>query len=136
MKVNYYTNETKGVVVCKINNVHETLAKELDKHNVSMHPALLEYFLEKIPDSFVGKATCSKEDREKGLFNEETGRKIAYKRAYIKVASSKKRWLLHLIDDIKANHEFLENQVAKMADKYDNRLSAAIISLDEAIKNI
>lgn len=136
MEVSYYTNETKGVVVCKISNVRETLEGELEKHNVSMHPVLLEYFLERIPDSFIGKAVCSKEDREKGLFNKETGRKIAYKRAFIKVASSKKRWLLHLIDDIKENHEFLENQVKKMADKYDNRLTAATTSLTEVIKNI
>lgn len=76
---NYFVNEEKKVVVCKLENCAGSLVCDMCEQGYPHHPDLV------IADTFIGKAVCAPED----TFDVEIGKKIAYKRAVAKLFTAK-----------------------------------------------
>ena len=105
----YYVNENKKVVVCKLQYCENELICDLCKKGWPGHEALL------IQDTFIGKATCSDED----VFDVEKGKKIAFKRAYAKLTNAKKKTLQKFYEIDKKAFEIFTEVCDKMVKQYD-----------------
>lgn len=133
---NYFVNKEKGVVVCKLSNIRQDIDVELDKHSIYVHPMILDNLLYDINDFVIGKAVCSKEDMEKGLFDEPIGRSIAYRRAQIKLARLKFRLYNRLRKDIQKNAAALLKDTSILTEKYSIMHDNADEALAKAIQGI
>lgn len=110
----YYVDKEKGVVVCKIMNVQCALHNEMEKKDLGFNPASVCMFLSDMSDVFVGKAKCSGGD----TFNEELGRKIAYKRAVVKMNAAKKKTMKRLLKLFKEHAEKTIDAIEYMIHRY------------------
>ena len=107
--VDYYVNKEKKVVVAKMTGCSNGLACDMCRKGYPPIPAF------EIANAFIGKAKCSPDD----TFDEETGKKIAFKRAYKKYVMAKKKAVAaFLAENNKLADEF-NDTVKKLMDSYD-----------------
>ena len=107
--VQYFVNEEKKVVVAKIVGCSDGLACDMCRKGFPPIPNF------EINDTFIGKAKCSPDD----TFDEETGKKIAFKRAYKKYVMAKKKTVAaFLAENNKLVDEF-NDTVKNLMDSYD-----------------
>lgn len=119
---NYYVDEKKKIVVCKLTDCAGALICDLCKRNWPGHEELL------IEDTFVGKAKCSDDD----VFDVEKGKKIAFKRAYAKLTRAKQRTLRRFHElDMKAAAAFTE-----VCNKLDSHYNCVVERKTEEVKYI
>lgn len=111
--IQYFVNEKKGVVVCKISDTAETVVKDMVQHDYG--PANEDtYLYSLLNDSYVGKARCSAND----TFDEDLGRKIAYKRALAKLNHAKEKMVKRIAAHEKASHERFMDIIGKLEERY------------------
>ena len=124
----YYVNEEKKVVVCKLTDCSDALIYDLCKRGIPspFECSVAEEFF--IPNEYVGKATCSNDD----VFDADKGRKIAFKRAYAKLTKAKKRVLNDFMKDAIKAHEFFVGITDRLNSHYD----AVITRKTEEVKYI
>lgn len=118
----YFIDEEKKVVVCKLEDCSHSLICDMCDKGWPGHPAML------IEDEFTGKAQCSSED----TFDMELGKRIAYRRAIVKLCKAKKRALL---DFVEANKKFIED-ITKDANKLISKYEGTIDRKDQCIARI
>ena len=107
--VDYYVNKEKKVVVAKMTGCSNGLACDMCRKGYPSIPAF------EIANAFIGKAKCSPDD----TFDEETGKKIAFKRAYKKYVMAKKKAVAaFLAENNKLVDEF-NDTVKNLMDSYD-----------------
>lgn len=127
--VNYYINEEKRVVVCKVEPYTTTsqfpweITKGLD-YKQSMAKSFFEMCGE-TNTTFVGKAICMEED----TFDVEFGKKLAYDKAMFKLFDAKKRFFMESIKDmesyIAADKELIadvDKQIAKATERFEKKI--------------
>lgn len=107
--VDYYVNEEKQVVVAKMTGCFNGLACDMCRKG---YPAVPSF---EIADAFVGKAKCSPDD----TFDVETGKKIAFKRAYKKYVAAKKKAITAFLEENNKLTGELNNTIQKLVDSYD-----------------
>lgn len=110
--VRYFVNEEKKIVVCKLENCFKALNCDMCHKGWPGSEALM------IDNEFVGKAQCSPED----TFDIEIGKKIAYKRAVIKMIKAKKRTLDNFVKDYQRVTNDLVRDTDKMIRKYESSI--------------
>lgn len=115
--VDYIVKEEEGVVVCIISDCNFNAVALVDKYsNIFENP-----FVSFVPDAFLindqykGVAKCSQED----TFNEEYGKKLAYRKAYLKYVTALEK---------KVN--FIANEHKKAMDRIKNGLDKAVAKID------
>lgn len=113
MMERYFINEEKKVVVCKLEDCCDALLYDMYHKGWPGHEGLI------IDDVFIGKAWCSPDD----TFDAEIGKKIAYKRAVVKLFKAKKRTLAAFIDDNKKSVEDLIKDTNKLINNYNSTIS-------------
>ena len=107
--VDYSINQEKKVVVAKMTGCFNGLACDMCRKGYLPIPSF------EIADAFIGKAKCSPDD----TFDEETGKKIAFKRAYKKYVMAKKKAVAaFLAENNKLVDEF-NDTVKNLMDSYD-----------------
>ena len=127
--VNYYINEEKRVVVCKVEPYAATsqfpweITKGLD-YKQSMAKSFFEMCGE-TNTTFVGKAICMEED----TFDIEFGKKLAYDKAMFKLFDAKKRFFMESIKDLEsyiaADKELIadvDKQIAKATERFEKKI--------------
>lgn len=127
--VNYYINEEKRVVVCKVEPYTTTsqfpweITKGLD-YKQSMAKSFFEMCGE-TNTTFVGKAICMEED----TFDVEFGKKLAYDKAMFKLFDAKKRFFMESIKDLEsyiaADKELIadvDKQIAKATERFEKKI--------------
>ncbi len=107
--VDYYVNEEKKVVVAKMTGCFNGLACDMCRKG---YPAVPSF---EIADAFIGKAKCSPDD----TFDVETGKKIAFKRAYKKYVVAKKKAITAFLEENNKLVNELNDTVQKLIDSYD-----------------
>ena len=92
----YWIDEEKGVVVCKIYDCHKIPLNRIYKYTgINYEPSDEQYWRYIIDYMYVGVAKCAKED----TFNKETGMKIALTKAKIKRGRAINRAVAKFIED-------------------------------------
>ena len=119
-EIEYFVNEEKKVVVCKISNCMASLQCDMCKLGWPHHPDLF------INDTFVGKARCSEDD----TFDVETGKYIAYKRAVAKLNTAK----LKVVKRFRKNQERGINELFKSLDKISGKYERIIAAKESEIE--
>ena len=119
---NYYINEEKGIVVCKLTGCWRGLACDMCKKGFPAHPDF------EIVDEFVGKAKCSTDD----TFNLEKGKKIAFKRAYAKFVAAKGKALRNF----KAENDRVVAELNAAVDKLLSTYDATVERKESEIQYI
>ena len=122
----FYVNEEERVVVCVIQNTADMV---LDFILENFSPKwILSWSELKMPNSFIGKAVCSKDDE----WNEETGRLIAFSRAKDKCYRSFFKRAQHYVQtvdgclgDMVEIFNKLGEQVSKNKTQLEDRIKAA-----------
>lgn len=127
--VNYYINEEKRVVVCKVEPYAATshfpweIGKGLD-YKQSMAKSFFEMCGE-TNTTFVGKAICMEED----TFDVEFGKKLAYDKAMFKLFDAKKKFFMESIKDLEsyiaADKELIadvDKQIAKATERFEKKI--------------
>lgn len=125
LDVEYFINEEKKVVVAKIFGCYNGLYCDLCNAG---YPDVNIDYLEDMDDAVVGKATCSPDD----VFDVEIGKKIAFKRAYMKYTRQKIRALNNYM---KGFNEFIKEfteDTNKLLDNYSN----AIVRREKEIQTL
>lgn len=126
--VQYFVNEEKRVVVCKIYDDPESVIDDMAKYN--MVPGSMEAYLYALgPSMFVGKAKCSAED----VFDVELGKRIAYKRAVAKMFQSKQKTLHRIHRGNSEMFKKFEDAVKKCNERYERIAKHAEADCDEVI---
>lgn len=128
----FYVNEEERVVVCVIPNTRDMLMDYIEEHFNwhDMDVSSMMYWntrekLYKMPNSFIGKAVCAKEDE----WNEETGRLIAFSRAKDKCYKSFFKRANALINNI-------DRRLGDMIESFNNfgtRLDEKRLQLEQKI---
>ena len=111
MKVNYgveyYVDEAKKVVVCKLTGCEGSLIYDMCQAGYPYHLDFL------VNDSYVGKAKCSEDD----TFDIEFGKKLAYQRAVAKLNTAKIKTLRRFKkEQVKCFNQLLSD-MHKISDK-------------------
>ena len=107
--VDYYVNKEKKVVVAKMTGCFNGLVCDMCRKGYLPIPSF------EIADAFIGKAKCSPDD----TFDEEIGKKIAFKRAYKKYVMAKKKAITaFLVENNKLVNE-LNDTIQNLIDSYD-----------------
>lgn len=126
--VQYFVNEEKRVVVCKIYDDAEGVVDDMAKYN--MLPANMESYLNALtPSMFVGKAKCSAED----VFDVELGKRIAYKRAVAKMFQSKQKILRRIHSGSTEMFKKFEAAVKRCDERYERIAKHAEADCEELI---
>lgn len=107
--VDYYVNKEKKVVVAKMTGCFNGLACDMCRKGYPPIPAF------EIANAFIGKAKCSPDD----TFDEETGKKIAFKRAYKKYVMAKKKAVAAFLTENNKLVDELNDTVKNLIDSYD-----------------
>lgn len=118
----YFVDKEKGIVVCKLEGVAFSLNEDISKYGWPWSETL------EINNVVTGKAVCASGD----VFNEEVGKKIAFRKAYAKLNERKVKTLRKFIKAMTKSHNELVATVDKMLNKYD----AAIVRQADSIKNL
>lgn len=106
----YYVNEEKKIVVCKISDCSGALICDMCHKGWPPTDEMI------INDSFVGKAKCSSED----TFDVERGKRIARIRAYAKLARAKQKKLAAFMDRNNKSMEALARDTKKLIERYQH----------------
>jgi len=109
MRVRFFVDEEKKIVVCKLENVAGELMCDMCHLDWPHHPSL------EIADSFVGKAKLHPDD----TFDEEKGKKIAFRRAIAKLNKAKARTIKNFMNDQLAFIDALTKDVNKLTKRYE-----------------
>lgn len=120
--VEYFINEEKKTVICKLTNCYNSLQCDMCKAGWDFHPDLF------LNDSYIGKAKCSDED----TFDVEFGKKLAYQRAVVKLNTAKTKVLRRFEQNYKDFMVMLLKDINRLSDKYNKIVS----SKEEAMKNM
>ena len=107
--VAYYVNKAKKVVVAKMTGCATGLACDMCRKGYPSIPAF------ELANAFIGKAKCSPDD----TFDEETGKKIAFKRAYKKYVMAKKKAVAAFLAENNKLVDELNDTVKNLMDSYD-----------------
>lgn len=121
--VDYYINEEKKVIVAKLTCCDGGLVCDMCKAGYEPIPPFF------IKDEFVGKAKCSDED----TFDVEIGKKIAFKRAFVKYTETKKKALVEFIEDFNKAHKAINEDVNKIIANYEHKISNRQSEIDKLI---
>lgn len=120
--VNYIINEEKGIVVCIISDCeYNAIALVENATDIMVNPI-------DVPDIFFlssqykGIAKCVPED----TFNVEYGKKLAYRKAYVKYVSAFERKVKLITNDYKNYVTKVLNQFDKAVSKVDGKTNEAI----------
>ena len=118
MKVNYdveyYVDEEKKVVVCKLTGCEGSLMCDMCQLGYPHHP---DFF---VNDSYVGKAKCSEDD----TFDVEFGKKLAYQRAVAKLNTAKVKALKRFEkEQVKFVNQLLDD-MHKISDKCERIIAS------------
>ena len=124
-EVKYFVNEEKKIVVAKMVHCYSGLACDMCKKG---YPTIPDFT---IPDSFVGKAKCSPED----TFDVETGKKIAFKRAYKKYVAAKKKVLTAFAEENRKSFDDFFKTVGELVAQYDRADTRRTEEIKELIGN-
>lgn len=129
--VNYYINEQKRVIACKIEPGIETEPFDLfadNTSNITYKTSMEKGFFEMCEDegiSFTGKAVCLAEDE----FNVQFGKNLAYDKAMFKMLDAKRRFIekanKYLEKRIEANNLILDDitkQLDKVTERFENKI--------------
>lgn len=111
--VDYYVNEEKRMVVCKLSDCDMGLVCDLCNMELPHGPEFA------IPSSYVGKAWCMPGD----TFDIELGKKIAFKRAYAKYVIKKQCLLADFTQWQTKEYEKFTAKLNKLANKYEVTLN-------------
>lgn len=121
----YFVNKEKGVVVCKLENCASSLACDVCHKGWEPHPLL------ELEDTFIGKAKCAPDD----TFDPEIGKKIAYRRAMIKLYKAKRKTLNDFITlNIKTVDKMVELK-DNLTNKYDKAIGRRTNSIENILNN-
>lgn len=131
-EINYYVNKEKGVVVCKITNVRCSVHEEMKKKGIGFPPPMVCELLNIIPDEYVGKAKCSGDD----VFDENTGRSIAYKRAVRKMSRAKKKFMDTFIRIYTEDYNETVALMGALSERYAKAEQNAEIGLHDIMSTI
>ena len=123
--VEYFVNEEKKVVVAKITNCYGDLCCDMCKVGFPPHSDF------EIQDSFVGKAKCSPDD----TFDVEKGKKIAFKRAYMKYTAVKMKTISNFMKGYRKAYEELELTTKKLIARYDSAIDNRATEIKAIIAN-
>ena len=94
--VEYIVKEEKGIVVCIISNCELDAVELVDKHTgLFGRTCVPENFA--ISDKFRGVARCTTDD----TFDVEYGKKLAFKKAYLKYTKALEKRVRFILDDYK-----------------------------------
>ena len=107
--VDYYVNKEKKVVVAKMTGCASELAYDMCRKGYQPVSSF------EIADAFIGKAKCSPDD----TFDEEIGKKIAFKRAYKKYVMAKKKAVAAFLAENNKLVDELNDTVKNLMDSYD-----------------
>lgn len=121
----YFVNEEKGIVVCKLEDCAGSLACDVCHKGWEPHPLM------QLEDVFIGKAKCAPGD----TFDPEVGKKIAYRRAMIKLYKAKKKTLN---DFITLNVQMISKMLElkdNLTNKYDNAIERRTNSIENILNN-
>ena len=120
--INYIVNEEKGIVVCIISDCeYNAIALVENATDIMVNPI-------DVPDTFFlssqykGIAKCVPED----TFNVEYGKKLAYRKAYVKYVSAFERKVKLITNDYKNYVTKVLNQFDKAVSKVDGKTNEAI----------
>ena len=120
--VNYIVNEEKGIVICTISNCAANaialVNSTTDMFNVP-HSIIPNIFF--MNNQYKGVAKCMPED----TFDAEYGKKLAYRKAYLKYATALERKVKYIANDHKRYVEEILANFDKAVDKVDGKTLAA-----------
>ena len=130
-ETHYIVKPEEGVVVCIIYDCCCNAMALVNKHTGLFEgkPCLCNenrYCL----GEYRGVAKCSSED----TFDEEYGKKLAYKKAYVKYASALEKTVKRIAKDYtKAANEFMSN-MEKAVNRIDGRTNEAVKSYNKLLE--
>lgn len=114
MNVNFYVNEEKRTVVCKLSDTAEAVLDDLVQNGyMPSTPECYEDGL--LKEGFTGKAKCSDED----TFDAEKGKRIAYKRAMAKYNRSKQKVVDRILRQQLKSFTNFSNTLDRLYKKYE-----------------
>lgn len=119
--VNYIVNEEKGIVVCTISNCAANAIALVDSTTdaFGVPCGIPEVFF--MNSQYKGIAKCMPED----TFDVEYGKKLAYRKAYLKYATALERKVKYIANDHKRYVEEILANFNKAVDKVDGKTLAA-----------
>ena len=119
--VNYIVNEEKGIVVCTISNCEANAIALVDSTTdaFGVPCGIPEVFF--MNNQYKGVAKCMPED----TFDVEYGKKLAYRKAYLKYATALERKVKYIANDHKRYAEEILANFDKAVDKVDAKTLAA-----------
>ena len=120
--VQYFVDEEKKIVVAKITDAGMSLVCEMCK--MGYHNTPLE-----VRDAYVGKAKCSPDD----TFDLEKGKKIAFKRAFIKYTTVKQKELTSFVKWVNERHDEFIKDTNKLIVKYDSAIERRYTEIETLI---
>lgn len=130
-QTHYIVKPEEGVVVCIIHDCCCNAMALVNKHTglfegMPCQCNQSQYCL----SEYRGVAKCSPED----TFNEEYGKKLAYKKAYVKYTAALERTVKRIVKDYTTIGDSLNTSLKKVGDKIDGRTNAAIESYERLLK--
>ena len=122
----YFVNEEKRTVICKLTCEGDEVIDDLAKHQ--MYPANKGAIIENlIGDIYIGKAKCMPGD----TWDEEIGRRIAYKKAVAKFNQAKLNKVTAMENGYRAFLEKFTGITAVLKEKYTKSISNAFESCEK-----
>lgn len=132
-KKNFYVNEKKGVVVCKITDIRCDMHDEIQKKGLGFPSRIVcEMINDLLPNTYTGKARCSGNDK----FDEKIGSTIAYRRAVRKVNNAKKRFMQKFIRMYTNDYNETIAGLNALAQRYEKAETGAVEKLNFTLKLI
>lgn len=128
--VEYFVNEEKGVVVCKITNVRAALTHEADRKGIVLSKCDICQYVMPMSNAFIGKAKCSSDD----TFDLEKGKRIAYRRAVLKLNRAKAHAIDRIIKAEESEHEEIMKGLTSLLQKYSKTAENMQDELDDLSK--
>ena len=130
-ETHYIVKPEEGVVVCIIYDCCHNAIALVNRHTGLFNgiPCCCDtnpYCL----GEYRGVAKCSPED----TFDVEYGKKLAYKKAYIKYAAALERTVKRIVKNYTETSDTLVAQLKNVGDKIDGRTNAAIESYERLLK--
>ena len=128
----YIVNEEKGIVVCIISDCEENAIALIDEQ--------LNYALNgmDIPNKYIlnnnykGIAKCAAGD----TFDEEYGKKLAYKKAYLKYVTALNKKVKCFVDDYKKHATQMIANLDKVMNKTNNRVNKAVETYNKVLEEV
>lgn len=130
----YIINEEKGIVVCIISDCEENAIELIDEqfgytHAFNNIPIPVKYILN---NNYKGVAKCADGD----TFDVEYGRKLAYKKAYLKYVTALNKKVNHFVNDYKKHTTQMITNLDKITNKTNNRVNKAIETYNKVLEEV